>query len=147
MSAEEAGSNERTVAASGERARSRRWWTWPLGALLLVVALMWLAGRSPRFFYQGPTTGDPRAYDVGMEAFRRGEFQVAIDRWQTVPTGDRGYSKAMRFLGWEIYAEELGDPLAGIPYVNASLWATPFDGGSWQDWSRCWAMLLTGSSW
>ena len=42
-------------------------------------------------------------------------------------------------LGWNVYADELGDPGRGVAFVNLSLEADPFDGNAWQDAVRVYA--------
>ena len=82
------------------------------------------------------------AFDVGMQAFRDGDLERAVQLWSTLSDQHPQYAKAQRFIGWEIYTERMGDPLRGLAYVNRAARSAPFDGNVWQDWSRTYAALV-----
>ena len=87
---------------------------------------------------------DPDAFDKGIEAYYDGEYETALGLLTQVPEGHPGYAKAMRFVGWGIYANELGRPEEGVAYVNRSMAADPLDGNVWQDFSRTYGTRLLG---
>lgn len=79
---------------------------------------------------------DPLAFDRGMEAYRAEDWHTAIAYFEAVPENDPRFAKAMRWIGWEIYAEELDDPKKGLPYVSRAMLSAPGDGNVWEDFTR-----------
>ena len=81
-----------------------------------------------------PIVADPlREANAALDARR---YPEALAYYLQVPKGDRDYSRAQRFIGWKLYGEELGRPMAGLPYVHRALRAEPLAGNSWEDASR-----------
>ena len=103
-----------------------------VGALVLVAAVNL---TSERALDEG-ASAIPGAFEAGLLEFRAGNFDDAAALFERVPPDHPQYAKAMRFLGWEIYTNALGDPKRGVAYVNRAIWSEPFSGNAWQDWSR-----------
>ena len=74
--------------------------------------------------------------DLAMMKLDEDDVDTAIALLRSVPRGHPHYAKARRWLGWECYTKELGDPARGVAHVNASVMADPFSGNAWQDASR-----------
>ena len=89
-------------------------------------------------------SADPDAFDKGVDAYYAGEYEAALGYLTQVPSTHPEYAKAMRFVGWGIYANELGRPEEGVAYVNRSMAAAPLDGNVWQDLSRTYGDRLLG---
>jgi tetratricopeptide (TPR) repeat protein len=68
-----------------------------------------------------------------------GEPEEAAALLRSIPDDHPQYARAMRKLGWNIYADDLGDPARGVAFVNLSLKADPFEGNAWQDAVRVYA--------
>jgi len=75
-------------------------------------------------------------YDLAMEKLTAGEVDTAVALLRSVPKGSRRYSRAQRFIGWEICTRMQDDPNAGLAYMTESLRAEPFSGNAWQDMYR-----------
>lgn len=82
-------------------------------------------------------------YDLGLQALSEGRTEQAIALLRSVPKDDRQYSRAQRFLGWDVYTRQQGNPEQGIPYALSSLRASPFEGNVWQDLYRVSFRALT----
>ncbi len=82
------------------------------------------------------------AWDEGLLAYDAGNFEEAVAYWRQVPPTDPEYARSLRYVGWEIYADQLGQPRKALPYVHKSLIEKPFDGSSWQDLGRTYAGLI-----
>ena len=82
------------------------------------------------------------AWEEGLLAYDSGDYQKAIAYWRQVPESDPEYARSLRYVGWEIYADQLGQPRKALPYVHKSLLEKPFDGNSWQDLGRTYAGLI-----
>ncbi len=104
--------------------------------LLLVFAslatLIGLANRGASIL-PAPSTPDPLAYDAGMDALSAGDHDTALELLRRVPEDHPDYARALRHIGWKIYASRLGDAKSGVAYVNRSLLLNPFDGNVWED--------------
>lgn len=84
-------------------------------------------------------------YVHGMAAYRVGNYEEAVRLLSRVPRSHRGYARAMRFVGYNIYAREWKRPSEGLPYIHRSLAADPFEGNVWQDISRGYVEALEQS--
>jgi len=84
-----------------------------------------------RSFLESPDDRDP--YRLGREFARLGQIDQAIALLRSVPPGHRQYSRARRFLGWDLYTQELDKPRIGLAFVQDSIRASPLEGNVWQD--------------
>lgn len=84
-----------------------------------------------RSFLESPQDRDP--YRLGREFARLGQIDQAIALLRSVPRGHRQYSRARRFLGWDLYTQELDKPRIGLSFVQDSIRASPLEGNVWQD--------------
>jgi len=84
-----------------------------------------------RSFLESPEDRDP--YRLGREFARLGQVDQAIALLRSVPPGHRQYSRARRFLGWDLYTQELDKPRIGLAFVQDSIRASPLEGNVWQD--------------
>jgi len=120
-------------------------------ALSLSLALiLFLSSASATYFapesepvaaeYLVPPGAD--AWSMGRVAYDAGEFERAVAYWKQVPESDPQYARSLRYIGWEVYAEELGEPARALPFVHRCLWVAPLDGNTWQDLGRTYAVLL-----
>ena len=113
------------------------------GLLLMLAVSVHRAGRSGRITPAVvPIVADPMS--EAKAAIDAGRYPEALAYYMQVPKGDRQYSRAQRFIGWELYGRELDQPLAGLPHVHRSLLAEPFSANSWQDASRTYGKVITG---
>lgn len=105
------------------------------GLFLALVLSMNRSGRSGQITPAVvPRVADPlREANAALDA---GRYPEALAYYLQVPKGDRDYSRAQRFIGWKLYGDALGRPMAGLPYVNRALRAEPLTGNSWEDASR-----------
>ncbi len=87
-----------------------------------------------RSFLESPDDRDP--YRLGREFARLGQFDQAIALLRSVPAGHRQYSRARRYLGWDLYTQELDRPRIGLAFVQDSIRASPLEGNVWQDGYR-----------
>ena len=85
---------------------------------------------------------DTDAWKAGRAAYDARDFERAVAYWQQVPTTHPEYPRSLRYIGWEVYADELGEPERALPYVHRCLAVDPFDGNTWQDLGRTYAALL-----
>ena len=111
-----------------------------VGALVLVAAVNL---TSERALDQG-AAAIPGAFEAGLLEFRAGNLEDAAALFERVPEDHPQYSTAMRFLGWEIYTNALGDPKRGVAYVNRAIWSDPLSGTAWQDWGRTYLHRMSG---
>ena len=84
-------------------------------------------------------------FDAGREAMQAEDWERAIAYLRQVPEGHGQYPRAQRYIGWEIYAEGMGEPRRGLDYVHRCLLEEPFEGNTWEDLGRTYASVLTGS--
>ncbi|MEM8713815.1 MAG: hypothetical protein AAGG01_22970 [Planctomycetota bacterium] len=120
-----------------------------LGAVVLVcliaamVAILDRSGRPGRLTPAAvPVVGDPFA--AGSAALDAGDYPVALGYFLQVPKTDHSYNRAQRYIGWEMYAEELGLPATGLSYVHRALIDEPFSSNSWEDAFRTYGALFSG---
>lgn len=76
---------------------------------------------------------DRDPYRLGRYLAMHGNVEGAIAVLRSVPEGHPEFARSQRFLGWDLYTQELGEPRIGLTFVNKSLRAAPFDGNAWQD--------------
>lgn len=112
----------------------------PLIAVNLLHFLQPDDGLPPRKRRVLPFTVDP--FEEGLAALDAEDLGAARDYWLEIDPDQPGYSRAQRFIGWELHARHRGAALAGVPYVNRALLDDPFDGNAWQDWSRTYAAAI-----
>lgn len=113
-----------------------------LALVIAAVSALVVAANRGRPFLPETVVTDPAAYDIGMTAYRNGDFEAAREWLRRVPEDHPDYARAMRFLGFNVLARELGDPREGVRFVNASLLGNPFDGNVWQDLVRIYLRSL-----
>lgn len=92
-----------------------------------------------------PSSAEPAEgslYSLGMQAFAARRHDEAVALLRSVPVDDPDYSRAQRFVGWEILTKSQGRPLEGLPYAEEALFASPFEGNCWQDLGRVYARAL-----
>ena len=81
-------------------------------------------------------------WEAANDAYGEGDLEAAIAFWRQVPPNHGQYARTQRKVGWEIYARRLGEPRKGLDYVHRSLLEKPFDGNTWEDVGRTYAMVL-----
>lgn len=70
------------------------------------------------------------------DAYRNGRLAEATALLHSVPEGHDEYSRAQRFLGWEVLAKRGDRPRAGLSHLHRAIHADPLDGENWQDAAR-----------
>ena len=55
---------------------------------------------------------------------------------------DPNRGRALRYIGWEVYASEVGEPRKALHYVNRCALENPLDGNTWQDLGRTYAAVI-----
>ncbi len=90
-----------------------------------------------------PGPGETDLYRLGRHAARSGKIDQAVALLRSVPAEHPEYSRAQRFLGWDLYTEQLDRPDIGIDYVTRSLRADVFEGNAWQDAYRVYLKSIT----
>ena len=113
-----------------------------LPIVLMVLAFAVFVGVTAAPVPAATATLDPDAYDKGMDAYQQRDYQNALFYLKQVQPSHPEYSRAMRYIGWEIYTEELGQPKEGVSWVNRSLLSDPLEGNVWQDLSRTYGGLI-----
>ena len=73
---------------------------------------------------------------LARDAYQNGRLDEAVALLNEIPPGDEQYSRAQRYLGWEVLTERGGRPRAGLAHMHKALQADPLDGENWQDASR-----------
>ncbi len=81
-------------------------------------------------------------WEAGLEAHSTGEFEKAIAYWRQVPSSHPQHARSLRYIGWETYAKELGQPRKALGYVHRCVLVEPFQGNTWQDLGRTYAALF-----
>lgn len=83
------------------------------------------------------------AWSAGRAAYDAGSMEEAVAYWRQVPSGHREYARALRYIGWEVYADELGEPRRGLSYVHRSVLEEPLASNTWQDLGRTYASMFS----
>lgn len=112
-------------------------------ACLLLAMVVLLPGEAPppvQAKYLLPPGAD--AWEVGREAYESGDWEKAIESWRQVPEDHPQRGRALRYIGWEVYAEEMGEPRKALHYVNRCALEHPLDGNTWQDLGRTYAAVI-----
>lgn len=121
----------------------RRPFVWfGLLTLLLLTPLVLLGGTfalleqdpSPPVQPMVPMPADP--LEKGYELLSKGDTDGAIAALLCIPPTDRQYSRAQRFIGWEIYTNKLGRPREGLAFTRRAVLAEPGSGNCWEDLGR-----------
>ena len=73
---------------------------------------------------------------LARKAYNDGRLDEAVALLNEVPRGDPEYSRAQRYLGWEVLTERGGNPRAGLAHMREAIHADPLDGENWQDAAR-----------
>ncbi len=76
---------------------------------------------------------DRDLYRLGRQAAADGNPEQAAALLRSVPSSHPQYARAQRFLGWDLYTQQLDQPRVGLAYANQSVRSNPFDGNAWQD--------------
>lgn len=92
--------------------------------------------RDPTNFSFLETPDDRDPYRLGRELERVGDLDHAIAMLRSVPRSHPQYARAQRYLGWDIYTQQLDQPRVGLTFVRASIHAEPGNGNAWQDGYR-----------
>jgi tetratricopeptide (TPR) repeat protein len=82
------------------------------------------------------------AWKEGRAAYDTGDFEKAVEYWRQVPKDDPNRGRALRYIGWEVYASEVGEPRKALRYVNRCALENPLDGNTWQDLGRTYAAVV-----
>lgn len=92
--------------------------------------------------FRFPVLDEDDVFSLGMHAMREGRDEEALALLLSVPPDHEEYSRAQRFVGWELLARRREQPRLAVAYVNRSLRADPFSGNGWQDASRVYLSTL-----
>ncbi len=94
-----------------------------------------------RFTWPPPVDPDD-VFSLGRHAMRDGRTEEALALLQSVPEDHPQYSRAQRYIGWELLTLRMDKPGLGLAYMNRALDARPLDGENWQDASRVYLRTL-----
>lgn len=120
-----------------------------IGILVLLIlfvggtfVIAWLQPAPPPVAMEhllGPGL-DP--WEEGQAAYDAGDYERAVAYWRQVDPNHPEHTRALRFVGWEVYGRKLDQPAQGFRYVNQCLLANPLDGNAWQDLGRTYGAML-----
>ena len=66
-------------------------------------------------------------YREGMRALQRGDAEEGSRLLSQMPQDHPEYARTMAMLGWQVYAEGLGEPKRGLPFVKKAYEVAPTD--------------------
>jgi hypothetical protein len=93
-----------------------------------------LALARGRSWLLSPDDRDP--YRLGRELASKGNINGSIALLRSVPVNHPEYARSQRFLGWDLYTQELNQPRVGMHFIQQSIRRDPTSGNAWQDGYR-----------